>query len=672
MACTTAFLLEHDRDVLRLAHEYDLSVGQHPTLPLVVLNYRRGMTRSDPEQKQEQGQIQIQNRRVVQADHPIVAECRGLVIEVDDTARFVRVVAQGFARFWHISSTSIEEDEPETPATLLALSAANSGFDLAHPYQVQAKEDGSFMLVYCFRDHIVCSSRNNFGQEMLQLRDGRRVSKSDLLFETMGVGKKGVLVPTNVTWCVEFCSEYNRVVRLYAEPTVFLVGLLQRKDNTDDAPFVEVRDVNRLASLVADLRASHGVQLHRPWIAPEPCVGVAQVLRLLDVRLAQDPTHEGFVLVDAAGRRLKIKSELYALAHRLKYLGFVTCTPSLCVPLLLDPDPSPEQDYASRMDWLLAHLDLTPSQQRLIDTRVDAYRASIKHTLERVRGLWALVCDMAALDKTVTREQLAKAVAKVAVGEEEDSALRPMLYALTANLGAPIDETLARQFIPLLIKRCLEGASANIDIDNDQQSIKAHSSKTMFGYCDIQEATQQRPPTREFNDGVALHPPVNNGHNNNNNNEWSVTCFCGHPMRLHTLKHFMHVPRTCHCGVERPASIGTVVKTYIPRSVIWVCTNEPHCLLTMEAHQRTIERNGKPVVRGDPLGVPASAVCKNLRLVAHDLLGRLADARGWDMDVRYNWLAQSMRLEPEDAHMSRMSITPCRTAIALMQQALQS
>jgi hypothetical protein len=93
-------------------------------------------------------------------------------------------------------------------------------------------------------------------------------------------------------------------------------------------------------------------------------------------------------------------------------------------------------------------------------------------------------------------------------------------------------------------------------------------------------------------------------------------------------------------------------------------------MLTMEAQQRTLERHGVEVVRGDPLGVPASAMCKNLRLVAHDLLGRLADKRGYDMDERYAWLSQCMQLSPDDAHMSRMAGTACRTAIALMQQAL--
>jgi hypothetical protein len=136
MACTAAFLREHGGDVSRLAHEYDLTIGRHPTLPLVVLNYRRGMTRSEP------GQAEAGGRRIVKADHPIVAECRGLVLEVDAEERFVGIVAQGFARFWHIATPShaAATQEPETPATLLALSAANSGFDLAHPYQVKGNK----------------------------------------------------------------------------------------------------------------------------------------------------------------------------------------------------------------------------------------------------------------------------------------------------------------------------------------------------------------------------------------------------------------------------------------------------------------------------------------------------------------------------------------------------
>jgi hypothetical protein len=138
MACTAAFLRDHDGDVSRLAHEYDLAMGRHPTLPLVVLNYRRGMTRSEPNQ-------QDPHRRFVQADHPIVAECRGLVLEIDPTQndRFVSIIAQGFARFWHITTPTDNKQHmssttpaEETPASLLALSAVNSGFDLSHPFQV--------------------------------------------------------------------------------------------------------------------------------------------------------------------------------------------------------------------------------------------------------------------------------------------------------------------------------------------------------------------------------------------------------------------------------------------------------------------------------------------------------------------------------------------------------
>jgi len=94
----------------------------------------------------------------------------------------------------------------------------------------------------------------------------------------------------------------------------------------------------------------------------------------------------------------------------------------------------------------------------------------------------------------------------------------------------------------------------------------------------------------------------------------------------------------------------------------------------MEAQQASLMRRGEQLLRGDPLGIPASAICKNLRLVAHDLLGRLAQQQSstWaTIDDRYAWLAQAMQLADADAHMSRMSSSQCRTAIALMQQKLK-
>jgi hypothetical protein len=626
MSATTTFLLANDRDVARLALEYDLHVGNHAVLPLVVLNYRRGMTREPSSLVDKVNSA----RRFVRADHPIVAECRGLVLEVDSKQRFVAVVAQGFPRFWHITTSALTlSDEKD--------------FDFEHPFTVQDKEDGSFMLVYQFRDQYVCSSRHNFGEEVFHVSPTRSVTKSQLVFETMRSAEK---LAANTTYCIELCSVYNRVIRLYEKPMVFLVGMLERVD--DCAPFREVHDTKRLQL------ESNRLNILRPRIHTSTCTTMDEVTTLLRARTLEDRTIEGFVLVDQHGKRLKLKTETYVTLHRLKYLGWVTCTPSFCVPLLLLPSVSSTE---SQMDWLLRNLLVTPSQRTLLDARIDPCRKVLARAYERVcalyLGLTAPTEDEGGLDASVIDKHIAPS-----------EPIRPILFALARRDKKKnvcwrkyLDESIWRQHVQLLTKLC------TLDVDTD-----AHHPASLFGYCDIQDATSRNSPITEYNDGMGIAPPrflMDTG-------EWIVTCFCGKPMRLVTLKEFLYVPRTCHCGWALSKSGNSVVKTYVPRSVIWVCTDEVNCRLTMEAQQTSLVRNKKQIMRGDPLGVPASAVCKNLRLVAHDLLLHVGRVSKWDLNGCYEWLSRAMALSAEDAHMSRMSSSQCRTAIALMQHHLSN
>jgi hypothetical protein len=184
MSATKAYLAAHDNDLQTLVDKYELSMHRHPTLPLCVLNYRRGMLRKQIGMEKETSRELKKERKkstkrgnlvdeqsvdadenvqvhkwVAAADDAVVAECRGLVVEIEendrskskegktadatshapDRLRFVRVVAQGFARFWHIRGIQTDDDfwtlHP-TRENLQKLSLVNSGFDFSRPFTV--------------------------------------------------------------------------------------------------------------------------------------------------------------------------------------------------------------------------------------------------------------------------------------------------------------------------------------------------------------------------------------------------------------------------------------------------------------------------------------------------------------------------------------------------------
>ena len=149
--------------------------------------------------------------------------------------------------------------------------------------------------------------------------------------------------------------------------------------------------------------------------------------------------------------------------------------------------------------------------------------------------------------------------------------------------------------------------------------------------------------------------------------KWNVTCFCGEPMRLVRLKRQLHVPTFCHCGHKLNA-----VKSYMPHQLIWQCKDESICVLTMEAHQSDVVRDGKQSYKGDPLGIPESFLCKNLRLTAHALMKQVLKRNPKMLleDV-YALISKSIDTPVAQCHMSQMGVTGCHRAITFLQTLLE-
>jgi tRNA splicing ligase len=110
-----------------LNNEFAIKTTFHPNLPLVILNY---------------DQIESKPK-----NHPIVRECRGLVLNSTDWS----VAARSFPRFFNWGEVAEEMKD----------------FDFSD-FLVQSKEDGSLCLIYNFNGEWLANTRGSFATDLMQ------------------------------------------------------------------------------------------------------------------------------------------------------------------------------------------------------------------------------------------------------------------------------------------------------------------------------------------------------------------------------------------------------------------------------------------------------------------------------------------------------------------------
>lgn len=212
---------------------------------------------------------------------PIVQECRGLVLDSRDWS----LVARSFPRFFNLG-----EDR-----------ASDNKFDWSSCHAME-KVDGSLALVYFHNGQWYVNTRGSFADGEV---NGYGFSWRQLFERAAGPNVFEKLDPA-YTYVCELCSKYNKVVRHYPEPTVFLLTAFK---GPDEAPFsfcLPYYDSGVFSAPVV-------YQLNSP----------DAVLALIDQLSPDDQTWEGIVVRDGNGNRLKIKSKSYLRLHRLSNNGNV-------------------------------------------------------------------------------------------------------------------------------------------------------------------------------------------------------------------------------------------------------------------------------------------------------------------------------------------------------------
>lgn len=305
-----------------LAEELGIRLTYHEHLPLVILNYH-----------------QIDSPKT----HPIVRECRGLVLHTDTH----EVVARAFDRFFNWGEVADEMGD----------------FDFSD-FTCTSKEDGSLILIYFFDGEWRVNTRGTFGDGPLPHQEftwAEAVRKTGV-----DVGGFDGLAGRAWTYVCELCSPWNKVVRRYEKPTLYLLAVLE---NRSGAGLGQGK-----ADQMADLFG-----MARP--ATYDFTGVDDIQKFLEGQEESDPTFEGVVMRDKHGRRWKIKSATYFALHQIRGEDGDAFNPKHLLPFVLSGDddelltyfPEASEAYYKLKAWVLEQyagtLELWADNWRLEDQK---------------------------------------------------------------------------------------------------------------------------------------------------------------------------------------------------------------------------------------------------------------------------------------------------------------
>jgi hypothetical protein len=183
------------------------------------------------------------------------------------------------------------------------------------------KEDGSLMNLWKYRDKLYCSTRFSFASHPIGVGLD---TWENYFFSCLNLdGANEVMHDYGeypITLSFEFCSPYNKVVRSYATPQVFLLAA------HDNWILSEISDsyVNDFALMLNVSRP----RLHR-------FANVQEVQSFIEVEASRDATFEGVVVKDDKNHRLKIKNAKYLSLHRARGNGDAIFLPKNLIPFVV-------------------------------------------------------------------------------------------------------------------------------------------------------------------------------------------------------------------------------------------------------------------------------------------------------------------------------------------------
>ena len=266
-----------------LKSELNIKVSENEKDNLIILNY-----------------CQIKSPKTEQ----IVRECRGLVLDYD-----YNLVAKSFNRFFNWGEV-IEESK---------------NFDFSK-FISQSKEDGSLIIIYNHNDKWFINTRSSFGYGTINFTNK---TWEEMVLGCLNVKSKEELssiLDKGQTYICELCTTYNKVVRLYSEPKLYLLTVFEKYREYNFHELGSIYEINIFSK-------------------PEffSFSSIEDIKQYLDERSIKDPTFEGVVIRDIKNNRWKIKSSTYFSLHKIKNNnGF---NPTSFIPFILNNDDSEILSY---------------------------------------------------------------------------------------------------------------------------------------------------------------------------------------------------------------------------------------------------------------------------------------------------------------------------------------
>lgn len=248
-----------------LEREFAISANHHPELDICILNY-----------------CQIDSPKT----HPIVQECRSLVLEKSVWA----TVSRAFNRFYNLGE-ALEITDKFNWVDFRALS----------------KEDGSLVQLFYYHNLWRMITRNSWGTSLMTECD---FSWSDLFWSTLGMTQEEVdnKIERGLTYVFELCSPYNTVVQQHKEPKLVLLDVV----NPISSASFFYRNIDTHNECVDVIANKLGVS--RPKRFDLKGKSSTEIKEFVNTFDKQD---EGLVLQDNTGMRLKVKADAYLALHRL-------------------------------------------------------------------------------------------------------------------------------------------------------------------------------------------------------------------------------------------------------------------------------------------------------------------------------------------------------------------
>lgn len=297
----------------KLKEEYAIKTTEHKYLPLLTFNY-----------------CQINSPRF----HPITRECRGLILEKDTW----KVIGRSFERFFNYGESKQEDEK---------LHWNNCNY-----YE---KHDGSLMTMFWYKGEWMIATKGSFADG----NPSNLVDKSwkQLFFENTNIPTP-YLCP-QYSYVFEFCSKYNKVVRLYEKPQVYLLAA-KANDAKDEYYDDELMSLSNIT----------GTPVPEKYEFESP----THAMKFLEDK---DGSFEGFVIKDHKFDRIKLKNKKYVSLHQLKNSTGITKNNLIKFALAKNGE-----EYE-----LLTYFPEYKDEYYALKDKINLYE-------ENLRSIWKDVCDI--------------------------------------------------------------------------------------------------------------------------------------------------------------------------------------------------------------------------------------------------------------------------------------